>query len=368
MKNLKPISPDRLEISTGAGLPAFGVVLLLGGLLMVAGAFMYPEATQTARLLGGLVGGVLVLLGSGLALGRSFKAVDRQQDTVLVSYGLGVRSLGLYLPIWNDPKPLGRFSHVDVHREIRTNGKILYTVFPVRLEGDGEPVVMDTTGNYQHARRMSEGLAGFLDWELHDHTGDKIVVREASHLDESLAQRLARTGEPVEIPARPTEMLSEVNRGPDVLDIRIPAQGMLLTHWLWLGLVIAGSVFFAWVRLWWILFPLGLAVLVIQSRAWQRAMLRVDGKGLWVKKSVLFPGRIKNLGASEIEDLFVRERPFSSWEQLPETYTWSRRLLAPKRPCLEIRSDRLTLEVPGAVSLQEMEYIAALLTKTLTLM
>ena len=116
------------------------------------------------------------------------------------------------------------------------------------------------------------------------------------------------------------------------------------------------------------MFPLGLAALAIQSRAWQRAMLRVDGKGLWVKKSVLFPGRIKKLSASEIEDLFVRDRPFSSYEQLPEEYTWTRRLLAPKRPCLEICSDRLTLEVPGAVSLQEMEYIAALLTKTLTLM
>jgi hypothetical protein len=367
MKNLKQNSPDCLEISSGAGLPAFGAVLLLGGLLMVAGAFMCPEATQTARLLGGLIGGVLVLLGSGLALGRSFKAVDRQQDTLLVSYGLGVRSLGLYFPIWNDPKPLGSFSHVGVHREIRSNGKSLYTVFPVRLEGNGEPVVMETSKSYQHARRMSKGLAGFLGWELHDHTGDKTVVREASRLDESLAQRLVRKGEPVEIPARPMEMLSEVNRGPDLLEVRIPAKGMLLTHWLWLGLVIAGSVFFAWVRLWWFLLPMGLAVLVIQSRAWRRAMLRVDGKGLWVKKSVLFPGRIIKLGASEIEDLFVRDRPFSSWEQLPEKYTWSRHLLAPKRPCLEIRSDRLTLEVPGAVSLQEMEYIAALLKKTLTL-
>ena len=357
-----------MEVSSGAGLPAFGVVLLLGGLLMVAGAFMWPEANLTARFLAGLIGSVFVLLGSGLALGRSFKAVDRQQDLVLISYGLGVRSQGFYLPIWNDPKPLGRFSHVGVHREIRTNGKSLYTVFPVRLEGDGEPLLMDTADNYQHARRMGEGLAGFLGWELHDHSDDKTVVCEASRLDESLVQRLVRTGKPVEIPASPMGMLSEVNRGPDVLEIRIPAQGLSLTQWLWLGLIIVVCVFFAWVRLWWILFPFGLAVLAILSRAWQRAMLRVDGKGLWVKKSALFPGRTKKLSTSEIEDLFVRDRPFSSYDQLPEEYAWTRRLLAPKRPCLEIRSDRLTLEVPGAVSMQEMEYLAALLTKTLTLM
>ena len=200
----------------------------------MAGAFVWPEATLTARFLAGLIGSVLVLTGAGFALGRSFKAVDRQQDVMLASYGLGVRSLGFYVPIWNDPNPLGRFSHVGVHREIRTNGKSLYTVFPVRLEGDGEPLLMDTANTYQPARRMGEGLAGFLGWELHDHTGDKTVVREASHLDESLAQRLVRTRKPVEIPARPTEMRSEVHRGAEVLEIRIPARGMLLTQWLWL--------------------------------------------------------------------------------------------------------------------------------------
>lgn len=236
--------PDELVWKSGGGcLALFGLPFLAVGLFVMASPFLPVEQQGDPMPIPAalLFGGLFATVGGGFVLGRARLILDRSRREVRRWWGL------LFFPLSTTRTPLEGYDRVTFTREVRKSGKSTVTVYPVRLAGGGDELVVAEPRDALQARVDAERAAKHLNLGVEDRTVDPPAFRPAGTLDVSLRERLRK--DPPPLPPRPASpgraaVRSEGGR----LIVDLPAPGLSPLHLLTVpfALVPAGfGLFFA---------------------------------------------------------------------------------------------------------------------------
>jgi len=153
------------------GLPflllGLGVLLWGCGAITVAGGAGPPPWGVTLGF-----GGVLTAGGLVLVFGRAGVTIDRRAGTV-------VRWWGLFGPMCHRTSETGDYDHVVMSEAWRaTRHEPGFSVYPIRLAGERDSVLIAQPRDETAARRVARDLAHFLEARLTDETGENGNVRD----------------------------------------------------------------------------------------------------------------------------------------------------------------------------------------------
>ena len=228
MGRVRTSDPDVIAYRSGGGcLMLFGLPFLLAGLFVMASPLVpgkyQPKESKTGRPMPIYFaipfGGIFATVGAALVLGRAGKRIDRRAGTVSTWWGLLV-------PFRCKEMPLADFDKVAITHEVRRSKNSTYTVYPVRLRGEGSAKVdVETPRDEAKARALGEEIAKFLTLPLHDSSVGSVVIRQADELDESLRERAERTGERAEVGSPPPDARAISSVTGDILTFEIPPLG-----------------------------------------------------------------------------------------------------------------------------------------------
>jgi hypothetical protein len=214
---------DTLELRGGGGfLILLGLVFLgvgLGVWALVFGAFPVRQAPPLA--FGIPFGLIFAGIGIGMILGRRGCVISEHRQTVTTWWGL----LG---PWRSTSHALSEYARVSLTKEIRKSDKSTYTVYPIYLAGEPpqEKLKIDESRDYYVARRLGEALSAFCKMPLADISTGTEVVREFDKLNESLRDRLRRTGQVPEMPAMLPSLTELVRRKEREFMVKLPPTGI----------------------------------------------------------------------------------------------------------------------------------------------
>lgn len=230
--------PDQMRFRTGGGcLMLFGAPFFFMGLLFFVQALrgeVKSEGGGTASpWMVALVAVPFMLVGAGLMLGRAGVTVDRRNGSVVTWWGALV-------PMRTTRRELSEFQRVSVERKVIKTQKSTSIIFPVALRGRGGEVECESGSSYEKSLRKAEELAKFTGLALEDRTTGEAVVREAAHLDESLAERSRRLGVQAAWPPEPEGSRIVCEIVDDSAVFRLPAPGF---QWLRLFILIPALAF-----------------------------------------------------------------------------------------------------------------------------
>lgn len=219
-----PFDPDVMELKKG-GHPA---LIAVGALFLFLEAmfciFIFTDAEfrkdMAAMIVTLAMSSIFGLVGIGLMFGRSGMILNRHTKTI-------TKWWGILVPMHRTGYSWIDFDQVIVNREVRRTQKSSYTVFPVRLRNTqlDKKVNVEENTDYLTSRRTAETLAKFIKIPMADSSGDALVVREYTELDETVRDRVRRTGKLTEVPELPkSSKLQQKVDGQDLV-IQIPASG-----------------------------------------------------------------------------------------------------------------------------------------------
>ncbi len=219
MREVETGDPDLLEWRGGGGcLMLFGFPFLAMGILaMIMPRFKSPEGDEPSVAFVMIFGLIFASVGAGLMFGRRGVTLDRRRR-------LAESWWGLILPLRRKMHTLEEFERVELSKEIRRSKDSTYTVYPVRLQGSAK-LSLGEMRDLLKSRGKGEKVAKFLNLPLRDTSSGEAVERVASQLDESLRDRVKRTGESVEVPAPPLAMKTEVSLEGEATVLEIPSAG-----------------------------------------------------------------------------------------------------------------------------------------------
>lgn len=212
--------PDVLEMRSGSGCRiAFGLpAALIGGAIVALAVGLIPmpgreSADRSVLTVMAVMGAMVGLPGLAILLARGGLRIDRTAGTVVSWRGFGV-------PLHRKETRLAPFDRVVIDLDQNDDGPDRY---PVRLAAPAgvEPLELVKPSSHQQARAAAEDLGRLLRLPVDDESSGETVRREADRLDETLRERLRRTGEapsPV-LPAAP--LRCRVTPGPDGVTIEL---------------------------------------------------------------------------------------------------------------------------------------------------
>ena len=213
---------DVLVFRGGGGvLSLFGVPFFLAGLGVIALTIgLLPTGDAPPLFFGVPFGLIFVLVGGGLIFGRQGCEIDRQNGTI-------ERWWSCLVTLRRVQYETDEFDRVTLSREVRRSNNSSYTVFPVRMQGVPElKLDLSEPRRYQPARRQAEQVASFLHLPLADSSSGSEVVREPDHLNESLRDRLRRTGETPALPEAPAALSCRIRSKGDsvMIEMLVPSR------------------------------------------------------------------------------------------------------------------------------------------------
>ncbi len=208
----------------GRWLMLFGLPFLAGGVVFASSPLWGPLRTDQGTPLPNVavVAMSVALGGLGLILmlGRSERILDRRAGTITAWWGLLV-------PFRTTVRPLGEFHQVLLAREVRRCQKSTVTIYPVRLVATrGGNITIEEPRDPHAARKLAEEIAKYTDMDLVDTTLGKPLIRQACEVDESLRQRVLRTGENLTIPPTPAANRIALHTHADVLTLELFPPGL----------------------------------------------------------------------------------------------------------------------------------------------
>ncbi len=351
--------PHRMTFKRGGGcLMLFGLPFFLAGLAIIIAAVtgkMVDEAGASPPLFFIIPFGlVFASVGAGLMFGRAGLTIDLSARTI-------TRWWGLMVPFKSTTYPLAEASVVAIAREVRRSGKSSYTVYPVRIKGFEKPIDIEEPRDYVAARRRAEKVAKFLDLGVEDNTTGKRVVREAGTLDESLRERLRRTGRQLEMPEAPPGTKSKVAVSAGEATFDIPPPGFRIAEYVMggfgavmlVGVVIGGVVMssagkglpigivigFGVVGL---IFGAALVHAAIKS-ATSRQLVTISPRVLRLESRSRFGSRTSEIPTDELEELQLGR---GEDDRMPSS-----------GKVIVARSDRATLEIGRGLERRELEWV-----------
>jgi len=210
--------------------PSLVIFLVLIPLLYYS---LFPEPADLLLL---SILGLIIIITGMMAFSRGGLLVDDIKGTL-------TKWWGLFIPLKRSTYLLSEISHVRLTKNVVMTGKGARVTYPVTLarKGSGEVLIVEEY-DYTGGRRKAEGIARFLNRDLHDETTGEVVVRESQYLDEPVAQRHRRLGLPAPFrqpPPGASVRIRSTEAGAPLV-IEIPATGFRLTH---LGLLLVVILF-----------------------------------------------------------------------------------------------------------------------------
>jgi hypothetical protein len=335
----------------GLGFLAVGLLILF----VCLASPLPPPGCATGNVT--IFGGVLALLGAIFMCVRFGVIVDRLRRTVTTWWGLLV-------PFYRTVHPFTPSHHVTLSREERSAGRSSYEVFPVRLEGAGtDAITIHEPRDHDKARHLAEEVANFVHLGIRDRSSGEEVAREAGALDQSLQQRVKRSGRSVPLPAQPPSARSIFSyggtRAPTTIDI--PPVGRSV-RWFLLVMFIAGFItIFTELGMWLdghqaeldigiravlvFLFILGCFLPLLLRTAILRERVVVSLDELVVTRRDIFGTKTTRLMSSEIEEVVMTRARYGIYRGYGTFVGGTSRVV--------IRSDRGSIELGAAFSTEE---------------
>jgi hypothetical protein len=379
---------DRLEIKSSSGVFGFFFGLPFAGMgtaFLVAaltGAMQSEDGSQAPLFFVVPFCLVFITIGLSVMLGRAGTVLDKTAGTVTSWWGLLV-------PFKRTEKArLEEITWVAIRREVRRSKNSSYTVYPVYLlREEGEAVSLEEPREYEAARARAEEVAKFLDLGTRDETGETPVVREAGTLDETLAERLQRTGEMPEVADPPPDCRVRHEIRGDEAVFHLPAAGMSIIDYVQVafGLVFAGiasafaagpllsmrgegteeiifSSIFALFALPFLVVGLSFAVKPF-LRARRREEIVVSPQGLTLIQHGVVRTRERTIPASELEELEIQTegpggRPAPNGKDLADAPPIVKSILGGlMRGSITARSDRQNLSFGRGLTPAELQWL-----------
>ncbi len=216
---------DIWQTKAGGGCASlFGLPFFLAGIGVIVATFIPADVRGGDEMplyfgipFGGifaLVGGAILFVGMNLTLDRATGAALKQW-TVFSK------------PIYSKSRSLKEFDRIVVRSEIRRSKNSSYTVYPVRLLGDGvDAFEISQSREKSKARTESEEIAKFLNLPIHDESSGSLRIRESDALDLSVKEKFATGKETNEIPDPPATLKSSIDYDGTRLNVAIPPLGL----------------------------------------------------------------------------------------------------------------------------------------------
>jgi len=352
---------DRLSIKSGGGcLMLFGLPFLAAGLFVMTIPFWTQPSGNAPPLFFAIPFGlVFATVGAAIMFGRAGVTIDRPEGKLKTWWGLLV-------PFKSTEYPLEDLKVVTITKEVRRSKNSTYTVYPVRLSGPDKPVKIEEPRNYDAARKRAEEVAKFLNLGLEDSSSGSMVRREAGTLDESVRDRLLRTGASVDLPERPEHCKTQYRTAGDALVIDVPPMGfgakqvlMLIVGLIFPGFVCVGFLgpmlsggsgpplpFMIFIGVFFIALPLLLVWGQAIGSAVARSTVTVSSEALEVRRKGLLFGKTTRIAMAELEELEIgggagaRSSAFFGAGSI-----------------IKARSDRGSVEFGAGLSKQELEWL-----------
>jgi hypothetical protein len=381
-----------LEAKSGGGcLFLFGLPFFIAGLAVIAISIglWQPKGDRIPWYFGIPFGGVFAAVGGGLMFGRAGTKIDARTRTI-------TKWWGMLVPFKQTDHDLESFTHVTITKEIRRSDKSTYTVYPVRLLGDGDKKVdMAEPRDYKGARELAEQIGKFIRLDVVDTTSGEEVRREWDHLDESLRDRVERTHEAVEVSEPPPNMktVCEIEGRRIALQMPPSRNGCAIIAPIIGAIIIPIFLFtslgqffeeipeeFRWIGFAGIALLVAIPILVILS-----VVLRVKRGGVCVVASRdgieltergAFFAKTRFIPADELEELILPHGDAGgdlsqelADSQVPDAMKSIIKTVAKSRfgtQPIEARSDNLTLAFGAGLSTEEQRWIHGVVMKIVT--
>ena len=217
-------SPNIWCHKTGGGTASlFGLPFFFVGVGVIVCTFIPHEARGGDYLplyFGLPFGAIFATFGGVILFGRMELIIDRSEGTVIKDWKL------LSKTVYEQRRYLKGFNRIRLNSEIRRSKNSSYTVYPIRLEGDGAEAFSISEGRAKNkARAQAESLATFLSLPIHDELSGSVNVRDADTLDQSIRKRFKSGTETNLIPDPPARMKSRVDYDGNSLQVQIPPPG-----------------------------------------------------------------------------------------------------------------------------------------------
>lgn len=329
--------PEVYEIKQGGGcLILLGLPFLAMGLAMMFGplSIFLGKSSSAGRdimvvaitmPIGLLVAGV----GAWLVFGRNGTRLDRRERRIVTWWNLlGYEKRNEF--DWN------RAKHVAITAETRRSKNSTYTVYPVRIAGDGGMKInIQESQSYDQSRAKAEEIAKFLGLGVHDASSGQVVVREAGRLDESLQERAARTGRLPDPPVMPPNCRILHRVEGDEASFELPKDGPGCAAICVCVAVLSGAVFA--LSFW----PPSLVIAIIAlllagpltKSALTRETAQVSSRVLRVVRRSPFGTKVQEIPAGELEEFIDQKN------------------------CIVARSDELTISFGNSLNTEERAWL-----------
>ncbi|NUM35791.1 MAG: hypothetical protein HUU50_14700 [Candidatus Brocadiae bacterium] len=383
MEKIDSYDPDLMVFRSGGGcLILFGLPFLLSGCLVIALPFL-PQSQQVDWFTC-FFGLPFFLVGVALVFGRSGILIDKRMNSVTSWWGL-------LFPLHSKVFDLKSFIKVTITKEIRRSKNSTYTVYPVRLAGE-ESVSFGENTQYEASRKIAEEIAKFIFIPLSDASSDVEIIREPDKLDESVRDKILRTGEAREIPPTPKNSKLLYDREGEEIRLEIPPMGWHPIFYVPIvfGIIFSCILFGAFSPM---LFEKDLFILIrlipiavvsvpfiiifgaIYRFASKRTIIHVSPKILQVQEIWALGKNTKQIPVKELEELRIlsaldnaqlkKSLDSLNKENRPQNIPSSLGFFG--NAAILARSDRVTIQFGTGLSKEEVEWLHAVIENTIAM-
>ncbi len=368
--------PDRYSMKSGGGatLTVFGLLCFASGVGFIvaaaAGVLKGKDGNPPSLAFAIPFGLFWATVGVALMFARAATDIDARSRTV-------TKWWGLLVPFGSTVTSLDTMRVVTIKREVQRSDKSTITVYPVRIEGEGEPIGIEVLREHAKARIRAEEVAKFIGFGIEDSSTGEKIIREAGTLDMSLRDRSRASREPTERPSeQPTGSRVTVTSAGSQATFDLPARGLCAAEIAMIAFVILVAcapaiLFFVGIRdqpallkdigkalplvalfgLIWVCGCIGF-ILSIVKKATARGRLVVDPRELKLEMRSFMGTKTERISADELEELEL-VRPGNP--RIPEAL----RALVGAEERVVARTDRATIELGRGLSHAELEWLAA---------
>ncbi len=387
MKKIDSHDPDLMIFRSGGGcLILFGLPFMISGFFTMIVPFLKTQGDVGWPI--SLFGFVFFAVGLCISFGRSGIVIDKKMKSVTSWWGL-------IFPIQSKLHELYNFKNVAITKEIRRSKNSTYTVYPVRMTGEDTLSFGENT-SYETSRKLAEEIAKFLLLPLSDASSGTEIIRDPDKLDESVRDKILRTGEVKEIPPTPKNSKLLYDREGDEIRLEIPPVGWhpLFYIPIFIAGVFSCILYFVFLRQVFfevdtptffkvflgifVIAPFGLVFGAIYRFASKRTMVHVSPKTLQVTEAWTFGKQVKEIPVKEMEEL----RIISALANANVKDTLDAASSSPNKndtkdiqnvvsffgsSAILARSDSVTIQFGSGLSSEEIQWVHAVIENTIAM-
>jgi len=346
-------------------------------------------------------GFVFAAVGAGLVFGRNGTTLNLTTRQI-------IQWRGLLIPFKRKIHSLDIFNKVHLCKQSGdSDSSDTYTIY-LECSHTGNRLKINSTTDYQAAKQSAEELSRFLNFNLEDAASGSKIIRKPEELNESLRQRMRKSGEVFQpLPRKPFEMLCNIQQTAEGYIIEIPwtnvkkaglanliinliVAGFVIYFFLWPSLSLPMPdmiryIFVGFILLFFILGPIISSLLKLRKKKTVRTTVTVTSAFIRIEDSGSRKKSAAEIPAEELEELvlpterYTAEKPnysgkkedisigetgmprLANGRQLPKFV--HKLMKSVPHPGIALRSRNQLLSFGEGLPFDELVYIHALIRK-----